>query len=72
MTAKKNVANIYDDYYWKYHGQPIVGFFSFGSPSFLINDLDLAKLILIKDFEYFIDRRPISVSILVKSYTKHF
>ncbi len=35
----------------------MVGYFAFSTPQLLINDLDLAKLILIKDFDTFIDRR---------------
>ena len=38
--------------------EKIFGFFSFGKPLFVINDEELAKKILIKDFEYFADRRP--------------
>jgi len=36
--------------------QKIIGYFMFQSPRYIINDVDLAKHILIKDFEYFTDR----------------
>jgi hypothetical protein len=40
----------------------MVGYFAFSTPQLLINDLDLAKLVLIKDFDAFIDRREIPMS----------
>lgn len=40
-------------------GEKVFGYFMFGQPNFVINDEELAKHILVKDFEYFTDRRPI-------------
>merc|ERR1719414_573769 len=37
--------------------EKVFGYFNFGQPTFVINDEDLAKKIMIKDFEYFTDRR---------------
>jgi len=34
----------------------VIGHFMFKSPRYIINDFDLAKQILVKDFEYFTDR----------------
>jgi len=39
--------------------EKIFGYFNFGQPTFVINDEELAKKIMIKDFEYFTDRRAI-------------
>ena len=38
----------------------MVGSFSFSTPSLVINDLDLAKQMFIKDFDHFVDRRSVS------------
>jgi len=42
--------------------EKVIGYFLLGQPNFLVNDEDLAKQILIKDFEYFTDRRNIQSS----------
>ena len=39
--------------------EKIFGYFNFGQPTFVINDEELAKKMMIKDFEYFTDRRAI-------------
>eukprot|EP00088_Acartia_fossae_P004718 TRINITY_DN12036_c0_g1_i12.p1 TRINITY_DN12036_c0_g1~~TRINITY_DN12036_c0_g1_i12.p1 ORF type:complete len:528 (-),score=156.85 TRINITY_DN12036_c0_g1_i12:320-1903(-) len=36
--------------------EKVLGYFMFQSPRYLINDQELAKQIMIKDFEYFVDR----------------
>lgn len=41
------------DNYFKYKYLPYIGMYSFHRPVLSIHDLDIAKLILIKDFEYF-------------------
>ena len=38
----------------------MVGSFSFSTPSLMINDLDLAKQMFIKDFDHFVDRRSVT------------
>merc|ERR1719323_1148319 len=50
----------------------MVGFHSFGRPSLLINDLDLAKQILITDFDQFTNRRPFEVKIFHAQYDDIF
>jgi hypothetical protein len=42
--------------YKEHIGKPYVGIFSFDKPSLLINDLELVKKILVKDFHNFVDR----------------
>ena len=39
----------------------MVGSFSFSKPSLMINDLDLAKQMFIKDFDHFMDRRSMTL-----------
>ena len=37
--------------------EKVFGYFMFGQPTFVINDAEIAKRVLIKDFEYFTDLR---------------
>ena len=39
----------------------MVGYFSFDTPTLVINDLDLAKQMFIKDFDHFVDRRHLEM-----------
>jgi len=39
--------------------EKVVGAFALGQPTFIINDEELAKKVMIKDFEYFMDRRKL-------------
>merc|ERR1719402_1412518 len=43
----------------EFPNEKVFGIFLFGQPIYVINDQELAKLIMIKDFEYFMDRRAI-------------
>ncbi len=49
--------------------EKVFGFFIFGQPNFMINDEDLAKRVLIKDFDYFVDRRTFDT---YDTFTKAF
>ena len=40
----------------QFPGEKIVGFFMFGQPIFVINDMELSKRVLVKDYENFMDR----------------
>src|SRR5690348_10980400 len=40
--------------------KPFAGFFELSQRSIFLTDLDLLKVILVKDFEYFMDRREIA------------
>lgn len=53
MTAKRQFFQPYLDNYNKYKHLPYVGMYTFCKPVLLINDLEIAKHVLIKDFEYF-------------------
>ena len=52
-----------DILYWKFRDKAFCGYYGFlGEPTLVINDLELAKRILIKDFDHFVDRRSFGVS----------
>jgi len=53
---KVNIGQHLQQIYEKHSDKPYVGIFSFDKPSLLIRDLELVKNILVKDFQYFIDR----------------
>ena len=46
-----------DDLYTDYSQHKMVGHFFFGTSGLVINDIDLIKQVLIKDFDHFTDRR---------------
>ncbi|TRY80497.1 hypothetical protein TCAL_13167 [Tigriopus californicus] len=57
ILTKRNAAYVMDDLYQKHKDKPFVGIYGpLGQPTIFINDLELIKNILIKDFEVFVDR----------------
>jgi cytochrome P450 len=52
VNIGKHLQHIYEEH----SDKPYVGIFSFDKPILLIRDLELVKDILVKDFQYFIDR----------------
>ena len=57
---------------FRHRDKKMVGFHAFGRPGLLINDLDLAKQILITDFDHFPNRRPFKVEVFHAQYDKIF
>ena len=57
--------------YQRFKNVSLVGSFVFSKPYVVINDLELAKRVLVSDFDHFIDRRPIEVNEAVGS-NKYF
>lgn len=60
MCGKKAFTNMTDDLYYKFKNknQLCVGYYgAFGTPTLIILDWELAKKILVKDFDHFTDRR---------------
>lgn len=55
-TFNKDVSELADN---EFKGVKIFGYFAFGQPTWVINDEELAKQILIKDFDHFVDRRAL-------------
>ena len=51
-TIGEQLQRIYNEH----SDKPYVGIFSFDKPSLLIRDLELVKNILVKDFQFFMDR----------------
>nr|AIL94149.1 cytochrome P450 CYP3025A1 [Tigriopus japonicus] len=60
FTGQSSFVDMGTLIYQKYPGSKLVGQFQFSEPQVMINDLELAKNIMIKDFDYFMDRRPFS------------
>ena len=63
MKQETSFVDLPDILYWKFRDKAFCGYYGFlGAPTLVINDLELAKRILIKDFDHFVDRRPIDVA----------
>ncbi|XP_003704279.2 putative cytochrome P450 6a23 [Megachile rotundata] len=56
ITQKKSVSDIIKELYEAYKHEPVFGIFQARTPILVINDLDLAKDVLIKDFSLFVNR----------------
>jgi cytochrome P450 len=54
ITFNKDVSELAEN---EFKGVKIFGYFAFGQPIWVINDEELAKILLIKDFDHFVDRR---------------
>ena len=58
MMSGTPFTKIYNDLYNQFKDERMVGFYGpMGSLQLLVIDLDLAKTVLVKDFEYMQDRR---------------
>ena len=60
FTQKKSFLNGLDDVYNKYKQHKLVGSFSLSMPLLIINDMEIIKNVLIKDWDHFVDRRVMS------------
>ena len=59
LTQRIAFIQMTDSVYKNHPDAPVVGTYGMlGNPSIVIRDLDIAKLILIKDFDQFMERRP--------------
>ncbi|XP_063988903.1 cytochrome P450 6k1-like [Diachasmimorpha longicaudata] len=56
LIGRKSVGNFTKDIYDYAPNEPYVGFFAFDKPMLIIRDPELIRRILVKDFEYFVDR----------------
>ncbi|XP_055541583.1 probable cytochrome P450 9f2 [Wyeomyia smithii] len=61
------LANFVKSLYEKYAGSKVVGFFDINSPMYMFRDPELIKKIGVKDFDHFMDHRPV----LGKNYVDH-
>ena len=55
-TNKKSGIKMYDDEAGRFKNEKFYGVYSFGQRQLVVKDVDLGKLIAIKDADYFIDR----------------
>ncbi|KYN40637.1 Cytochrome P450 6k1 [Trachymyrmex septentrionalis] len=56
LLLKKSPGYLLKDFYDQGKGMPYIGFYILNKPSLMVRDRELIKNILIKDFDYFIDR----------------
>ena len=64
LTQKIPFIRMTEEIYEKYPDKPFVGMYGLlgTSPNLVINDLELAKRVLIKDFDHFVDRRSLDMA----------
>ena len=61
MSGKLAFTKLFDKQYKQFEGVKMYGWYgSLGMPQLVIQDMDLVKDVLIKDFDHFVDRREIS------------
>jgi cytochrome P450 family 6 len=56
-TGKTALNGLMDDPYWQYKNDKFIVYWEFDQPRFVIRDIELAKRIMVKDFDHFPDRR---------------
>eukprot|EP00088_Acartia_fossae_P054512 TRINITY_DN6273_c0_g1_i2.p1 TRINITY_DN6273_c0_g1~~TRINITY_DN6273_c0_g1_i2.p1 ORF type:complete len:542 (+),score=114.34 TRINITY_DN6273_c0_g1_i2:29-1627(+) len=60
MMGKSSFIAMFGELAEEFPNTKISGFFMFNAPRYFVNDEEIAKQILIKDFEYFVDRSTIA------------
>ena len=69
LSGQMSMLRSTDEIHVKHPNDKIVGYYAaMGEPVLLINDIDLGKRILVKDFDHFVDRRPIKADKEVNKY----
>ena len=62
MKGTHSFIELFNDQYQQFVGQKCYGYYGFfGSPILVLNDMDLIKDVLIKDFDNFVDRRTVDL-----------
>ena len=57
FSGQESLFNVADSYFDQFPNTKLFGFYkSLGEPVIVIKDLDLAKMIMVTDFEHFVDR----------------
>ena len=70
--GKLSFACLQETIYNEFPDAKVAGYYGlFGSPVFVINDFDMIKRILIKDFDHFVDRRHMKLSPKTNKYFVH-
>jgi cytochrome P450 family 6 len=75
VFQKKCIAQFFEEIYKKTKQEPLTGIYLLHRPALVINDIELAKTILIRDFQYFHDRGalcdeeldPLSINLFLAS-----
>ena len=57
MFFKKSFAEQFKEFYDAFDGEPVCGVFQFRAPILVVRDPDIIKLVMVKDFLHFQDRR---------------
>lgn len=69
LSGQIAFTNTTDHIYKEYPNEKVVGTYGpFGSQMLVVRDLELAKHIMIKDFDHFVDRRQIDISRKANKY----
>ena len=62
MKGKISFVDLFRNQYQKFAGERFYGYYGFfGSPLLVVNDMELVKDVLIKDFDHFVDRREVNL-----------
>ena len=56
MSVKVHLNEWFRDLYHQFPDQKVVGIYIFSQPTMVVNDPDMARQILVKDFQHFVDR----------------
>ena len=55
-TQKRHFSNLAEEYYEKFKSSPVSGLYLLGKPVLSINDVELVRHVMVKDFNHFVDR----------------
>ena len=56
MSMKVHILDVFKDLYHQFPDQKMVGIYIMHQPTLIVNDPDMARQILVKDFNHFVDR----------------
>ena len=57
MTQSKHLNDLIEEDYSKFKSSPVSGVYFLGKPILSINDMELIRHVMVKDFNYFVDRQ---------------
>merc|ERR1712130_53283 len=56
MSMKMHILDVFRDLYHQFPGEKVIGIYTIHQPAMVVNDPDMARQILVKDFNHFVDR----------------
>merc|ERR1712130_803880 len=56
MPMKMHILDVFRDLYHQFPGEKVIGIYTIHQPAMVVNDPDMARQILVKDFNHFVDR----------------